>query len=62
MNNKTSNQSSLDATYVINPASGEMKVVVKTKNENDTLVATHQAAYVKTHYSIDTNGGGYTGL
>lgn len=61
MNKNTSNQSLLNATYVMNPANGEMKVVVKTRKENETELPAH-TAYVKTHYSIDTDGGGYTGL
>lgn len=61
MTTKTSNQTALDASYVVNPANGEIKVVVKTKKEGEGRLPL-RAAFVKTHYSIDTNGGGYTGL
>lgn len=61
MTTNTTNQTTLNASYGLNPANGEIKVVVTRKKEADVKLQT-RIRYVKTHYSIDTNGGGYTGL
>lgn len=61
MATQNSTQPTVSATYVINPVKGEVKVLVSTKKETEKK--NHiTPVYVKTRYSIDTNGGGYTGL
>ena len=61
MATQNSTQPTVSASYVITPSKGEVKVLVSTKKEteNKNLVA---PIYVKTRYSIDCNGGSYTGL
>ncbi|HEU4902265.1 MAG TPA: hypothetical protein VFT06_05710 [Flavisolibacter sp.] len=60
---KNASQPVVNASYVINPAKGEIKMVVTTKKETEKKTSLKtQPAFVKTYYSIDTNGGGYTGL
>ena len=52
----------MNASYVVNPAKGKVKVIVtieKTPNKEMKVVA----GFAKnTRYSIYNNGGGYTGL
>jgi hypothetical protein len=61
MTTKTQSQATVNASYVVNPANGEIKVVVAKKNENEAKPLP-KVKFNKTYYSIDTNGGGYTGL
>jgi hypothetical protein len=61
MATQNSTQATVNASYVINPSKGEIKVVVSTKKETEKTIQV-KPTYVKTRYSIDTNGGGYTGL
>lgn len=61
MTTKTLNQTSVNASYVMNPANGQIKVVVTKKNETEAKPLP-KIKFNKTYYSIDTNGGGYTGL
>jgi hypothetical protein len=61
MATQNSTQQTVSASYVINSAKGEVKVVVSTKKETEKTIQV-KPTYVKTRYSIDTNGGGYTGL
>lgn len=51
----------MNASYVVNPANGQLKVVVTTKNETEAKPLP-KIKFNKTYYSIDTDGGGYTGL
>ena len=61
MATQNSTQPTVSASYVVTPSKGEVKVLVSTKKETEkkNYIA---PVYVKTRYSIDTNGGGYTGL
>lgn len=61
MTTKNTTQPTVNASYVLNPAKGEIKMVVTAKKEVERKVSV-KPSYVKTHYSIDSNGGGYTGL
>ena len=61
MTTNNTTQQTVNASYVLKPAKGEIKVVITTKKEVERKL-TVKPSYVKTRYSIDTNGGGYTGL
>jgi archaellum component FlaG (FlaF/FlaG flagellin family) len=63
MTTTNTTQTSVNASYVMNPAKAGIKVVVTRKNENENKVQVKtKTRFVKRYYSIDTNGGGYTGL
>jgi hypothetical protein len=58
------NQAAVNATVVVNPSNGEVKVLVAGKKEEKaTNPAKPVTGFAKnTRYSIYNNGGGYTGL
>ena len=58
------NQAAVNATVVVNPSNGEVKVLVASKKEEKaTNPAKPVMGFAKnTRYSIYNNGGGYTGL
>lgn len=65
MATQNTNQSTINATYVVNPTKGDIKVVVKTaKKEAEKHTTTKPAArFAKNlRYSINGVSGGYTGL
>ncbi|WP_121354679.1 hypothetical protein [Flavisolibacter nicotianae] len=63
MTTKNANQTTVSTAYVVNPAKGEIKLVMTTSKEKEVKTPVDaQPKYVKTYYSIDTNGGGYAGL
>lgn len=60
---KNTFQTSVNASYVLHPAKGEVKVVVSAEKEKEPKAAVDaKTIYVKTYFSIDGNGGGYMGL
>ena len=61
MTTKTTNQATVNASYVVNPANGEIKVVVTKKAEKE-VIAVPKITFQKTRYSFDSTDGGYTGL
>ncbi len=63
MTTQNANQAYVNASYVVNPAKGEVKVVVtKKKDSENGIQRKTKTTFTKTYYSIDTNGGGYAGL
>lgn len=64
MPTKNTSEKTINAAYIVNPAQGNVKVVVTTKKEAEKETPIKPvAAFAKTlRYSIDSVGGGYTGL
>lgn len=64
MTTKNATQATVTASYVLNPANGEVKVMVssKEKKEAKKTLKTVTGFAKNTRYSIYNNGGGYTGL
>lgn len=55
----------VNASYLVNPSNGEIKVMVSninTKKEEKKTLKTISGFAKNTRYSIYNNGGGYTGL
>jgi len=61
MTTKTPSKITVNANYVVNPANGQIKVVV-TKTSEKEVKAMPKISYIKTRYSFDSTDGGYTGL
>jgi hypothetical protein len=61
---KNTTETTLSATYVINPTKGNVKVVVTTKKEAEKETSAKPVANFAPNkrYSINSIGGGYTGL
>lgn len=64
MTTKNATQATVNASYILNPANGEVKVMVsnREKKEAKKPLTTITGFAKNTRYSIYNNGGGYTGL
>ena len=62
MTTKETNPLNVNASYVVNQTSGEVKVVVSKVKESKKPVKVVAAFAKNTRYSINNNGGGYSGL
>ena len=64
MTTKNATQATVNASYVLNPANGEIKVMISGKENKEAKKssATINGFAKNTRYSIYNNGGGYTGL
>lgn len=64
MTTENTTNATVNASYVVNPANGEIKVIVsnKEKKEMKKSLKTIAGFAKNTRYSIYNNGGGYTGL
>ena len=64
MTKQNTNQTTINTAYVINPAKGEVKLVVTTKTEEtkEKQLKTNAGFAKNLRYSLNSNGGGYTGL
>lgn len=65
MTTENTTQAIVNASYVINPTNGTVKVMVSNKSNKKEVKQSVKVAggFAKnTRYSIYNNGGGYTGL
>ena len=62
MATKNTTPATVNASYVINPVKGEVKIVVTEKKETKKVMQPLAGFAKNTRYSIYNNGGGYTGL
>ncbi len=64
MTTENTMHATLNASYVLNPSNGEVKLIVNntSKKEAKKSLKTVTGFAKNTRYSIYNNGGGYTGL
>jgi hypothetical protein len=62
MTTTNTTETTIKATYVLNPEKGQIKILVTNKKEVNNAEKQVAAFAKNTRYSIYNNGGGYTGL